>query len=115
MDFHKNAQTVFWSREELAMRAMEHGSTLAADGGFTAASWPGAAAGRNQSERRGELRERCPRNRFTLRQFIFFWLRQRSRPGAPNRLAPEGMQIKIAAAANGCILPSPRKQNGNPG
>jgi hypothetical protein len=30
MDYHKNARTTVWSREQMARRVIEHGSTLAA-------------------------------------------------------------------------------------
>jgi len=47
MDYHKNARTVVWSREEMARRVMERGSTLAAAAAAanvsakTAAKWVG--------------------------------------------------------------------------
>src|SRR6202048_2309185 len=33
MDYHKNARTTVWSREQMIRRVLEHGSTLAAAAG----------------------------------------------------------------------------------
>jgi transposase InsO family protein len=69
MDYHKNARTTVWSREEMAKRVMERGSTLAAAAAAanvsakTAAKW----VSRYRQQGRDGLRDRSCRPRHLRR------------------------------------------------